>query len=211
MLTNKESNCFNKSASSSQLIKDAERRLEAKKTLLKDVEYEVKLLTQDAVSVYKKNVDYDWSFHRLTLDSACEWLSMLKNGVDKDGNKINKRKNYDEKASFDILTRNMQTLFREKNLTIERIHNYNYGRGYDIEFTTHKKSFRLVVPIIAALSSEDYETYGSDVFKLELSYISSDCCSEVIGYTFDEYNLASLLMEYLNGGLRNTYKETDNG
>ena len=183
--------------SSMTLINYAEKYLKQKRDLLKDIQYEVNLFTENAFNIYKKNVSYDFQFTYTICQSSYKWLAMLKNGEYKDGSKIDKRKKYEEKERFEFLLQSMRKIFGRDDLIINEILDYNYNKGWEIGFSLSNKQFRLLVPIMQHIEIKDYESMGDYVFKLNLSVMKKKSCWTNIGSTFKEDELKDILNKYL--------------
>ena len=78
-----------------------ERRLLAKKQALDDMKNEYNLIKQQAFRIYKENIQYMLLDQPSTIKTCREWLNMLSNNQDTDGNKLDKRKKYKEKEMYD--------------------------------------------------------------------------------------------------------------
>ena len=79
----------------------AERRLSAKKQVLDDMKNEYDLIEQQAFYTYKENIQYLLLDQPSTIKMCNEWLNMLSKNQDTDGNKLDKRKKYNEKEMYD--------------------------------------------------------------------------------------------------------------
>ena len=78
-----------------------ERRLSAKKQALDDMKNEYNLIEQQAFRTYKENIQYILLDQPSTIKTCREWLNMLSKNQDADGNKLDKRKKYKEKETYD--------------------------------------------------------------------------------------------------------------
>lgn len=175
------------------LFAEAERRMKSKKEAIKDMENEYRLLEQDAFNLYKSHVNYYHLFPDI-ITKAQDWLSMIKNKKDKDGNKLDGRKNYDEKACFNILKEKMKE-FLGVEIEITCIMNYNFGEAWDVYFEAQGHKWELKIPIIKGVGLKSYQYYGDSCFKLKLGNCDKDHVCEYVGSTFKEEDLKDIMAE----------------
>lgn len=177
------------------LLKESKRRIEEKKQKIKDLENELDLLKQQAINIYKKNVYYMLPGREIT-DSAIRWLHMVENGVDSDGNKLDKRKKYDDKVTYDTLNDHISNMIGY-DISISNILEYNYGEAMIFEFSYEKYEWEFVIPNIPFINVESFERYGEECFKLKICFRKSPSCIEVIGTTFLEEELKDIISNKL--------------
>ena len=170
-----------------------ERRIADKKTAISDLENELDLLKEQALSTYRSNVRYDFIGSESTIIRAQKWLSMLKKGIDSDGNKLDKRKKYPEKTTFEIFQSDLGQMLGIETFHIDDIINYNYTEGYCIDFSYLDHKWELYIPIIQNIKMKSYEHYGEYCFQLKLHFYSSPNHLEMVGNTFEEKDLKDIL------------------
>ena len=182
---------FRNTPSTSLIIANVERRKAAKKQALEDLQYEYDLIEQDAFSLYKNNITYLTLFPD-SIRKAQKWMIMLEEGVDADGNKLDKRRKYDEKNSFEFFTDRLR-MYLNDDLVITKIINFNYGEAWEVEFTLQNNKWRIRIPIINNISLRSYQHYGHDCFKLKLWMLDEYDTLHWVGSTFDENELKDMI------------------
>lgn len=184
-------------------IKRAEDRINAKKEAIEDLQNEVELLKDQAFNLYKKNVAYQFAFPVDWIIDARDWLKMVKDNIDTDGNKLDKRKKYSQKESFNFCTQQVNRYCGIDDCVITGVIDFNFGSAYEIEFTSHGHKWTLHIPNINRIKQDYWEYYGGDVFKLKLNHRESDTWSTRIDTTFDEDELEDIMKkgieEYCGG------------
>lgn len=125
------------------------------------------LTKHNLVDTIKSCISYSWASEK-TLTSAQKWLTLRDN--------CDKRKKYDEKDAYKLLTENMVWMLGVDNITIKEIMTCGYNAyAYTIAFTVndHDCLFRVTVPMLDKLTSlmltpkiTDYSTAG----MLQLGY-----------------------------------------
>ena len=170
-----------------------ERRIADKKTAISDLENELDLLKDQALSTYKSNVRYDYIGSENTFIKAQKWLSMLEKGIDSDGNKLDKRKKYPEKTTFEIFQSDLGNLLGIENFHIDGIINYNYTEGYEAEFTYLDHKWALYIPIIKNIQMKAYENRGAYCFQLKIFHYDSPNHLMEVGHTYEEKDLKDIL------------------
>lgn len=179
---------------STVLFSQAERRIKDKKTAIEDLQNELNLLKRQAFEAYLTNVRYDY-FSKGLMYKAQSWLSMLKKGEDKDGNKLDKRKKYEEKACFEYIQSIIGKYLGIENIKIDEIIEYNFGEGMEFIFNYQNHTWMLSVPIVDNVKMRSYETYGGNCFQLRLLFYTSPSCATTIGCTFEEDNLKNIMQQ----------------
>lgn len=180
---------------STVLFSQAERRIKDKKTAIEDLQNELNLLKRQAFEAYLTNVRYDY-FSKGLMYKAQSWLSMLKKGEDKDGNKLDKRKKYEEKTCFEYLQSIIGKYLGIENIKIDEIIEYNFGEGMEFIFNYRNHTWMFSIPIVDNVKMSSYEDYGDSCFKLKLRVYTSPCCVVSIGSTYEEDELKSILETY---------------
>lgn len=178
------------------MIETAERRLVAKKQEVDDALNELDLLEHQAFDIYKKQIYYD-GMRSGFIDATNDWIQMIDKGVDKDGNKIDKRKNYREKNLHKHFTDYLQKILGIDDIQIHHISDWNLGEGKFVYFMSHNHQWILEIPTIDGIRFKSYQKYGSFCFKLKLSHMDSKHTSSVIGYTFEEEDLKDIMAKGL--------------
>lgn len=174
-------------------IRVAERKYQEKKQQLKDIEYEVNLYELNAYNTYKANLIYEWFIFSNTIDQARKWLKMLASGE-----KIDKRKKYEEKAAFDDVTKRLKEMLDQPDIEITRfwINGFHHCSNI-IDFTCQGHTFAIDIPIVVNVTLDDYKHYGESAFQIVLRNYEGEYCSEWIGSTFEESELKDILNKYL--------------
>lgn len=123
------------------------------------------LTEQNLVREIKRNVSYMW-VDKMYLENAQKWLSMRDN--------CDKRRNYNEKDCFEILTRNISEALDVDRVEIYRIDICGYEMyAYSVYFTISEYDYNFVleIPVIKNLTVENREqTFDG---KLMLGYEES--------------------------------------
>ena len=118
---------------------------------------------------------------------------MLEEGKDKEGKKLDKRKKYKEKYTFQYLESYLQTLLGI-DCHITKFMIFGYGvEAYEIQFSYLDHEWELFVPNVSNVSRRSFETYGESVFKLKLRYKDSECGWSQFGSTFLEEDLKDIM------------------
>lgn len=170
-----------------------EERITKKKQAIEDLKNELMLLEDQAVQTYK-NFVYYFKLNPETIKRAREWLWMIKNNKDSDGNKLDKRKKYEEKSCFEFIRDCVKEILGIPDIEITSIIDVNWGQANQIEFSYLDHTWRLEVPTIKHVSIKDYRNYGSIVFKLRLTHCK-EYLMETIGSTFEEEELADIMQK----------------
>lgn len=179
-------------------IAECERRLNAKRQQLADVEYELRLLEQDAFQMYSQSIMY-LHFNIEVIQSAQRWICMIHNKSDLCGNKLDRRKKYLESMSFDRLTTQLRDLTEIDSLEIKNIISVNFNEAYSILFDYMDYEWTIRVPDVDAVTVDRYREEGSSCFQLEV--IRSNCpvssglvqVCRVVGTSFVESGLADII------------------
>lgn len=172
------------------------RRVVAKKQALEDVENEYNLLVKQALDTYKSEVDYIY-FNTYSTEQAQKWLSMLRDKKDSNGNKLDKRKKYPEKISFEGLTYVLEK-FLKHDIEITHILNGNHGEYWQIDFKCEGHEWAISIPNVKSVSTR---TFLDDLrrgdpgcpFKLCIYHRDSKNSISSIGATFIEEELGSIM------------------
>lgn len=164
-------------------IKQSERRIKAKTQQLEDVQNELDLLKHQEYSTCKYNIIYFGFQSSDITEKAMKWLKMLKEGKDKDGNKISMRKKYEEKLNYDILTKSIREILGDDSIVIEEIIIYGkYAEAYEYIFTHNNIKYYIQIPVIENVPFNSYDYYGVDqAFGISLHVYTSPNVTEYIG------------------------------
>ena len=174
------------------LIESAERRLAAKKMQAEDIAYELKLVELDAFSIYKNNVGY-YMLNSKIIRSAADWLKMVKNNKDSEGNKLDKRRRYPEKDNYEWLTEHLKELLDVDDFVIESYFDYNFGQADGITFSSSGHKWQLMIPVVNNVQFRSYKDFGREVFMLTIKHYDSDFVVSHVGSTFEEDELKDIM------------------
>ena len=146
-------------------ISEAKELLKKEKEEVKRHQILQELTEQNLLREIKRNVSYMWA-DTIYLDNAQKWLSMRDN--------CDKRRNYDEKNCFEILTKNVSEALDVQRVEIYRIDTCGYERyAYSIYFTISEYDYHFVleIPVIKNLTVENREQtlHGKLMFGYEES------------------------------------------
>lgn len=164
-------------------LKQSERRIKAKKQQLEDVQNELDLLKHQEYDTCKHEISYFGFQNSNITEKAIKWLKMLKEGKDKDGNKINKRKKYEEKICYDILTESIREILGDDSIVINEIIIFDkYAEAYEYKFTYNNMKYYIQIPVVARVPFDSYDYYGIEhSFGITLHVYTSPHVSEYIG------------------------------
>lgn len=187
------------------VIAKAERRVAKKKEVLEDIQNEYELLEKQAFGLYKSGIGY-YMLDCATIGKAAKWLCMVEKNKDADGNKLDKRKKYEEKDAFIYISDTIKKLLDLEDFEITSILDYNYRQGKHIEFSSHGHNWILEVPWVSNVTLKSYQYTGKYVFMLMISHIDSTWHSTVVGSTFEEDELKDIMKDAIE-----KYCSVDNG
>ena len=174
-------------------IEKAEKRLQAKKNAVNDMQNELRLLEQDAFDTLKKEVYY-FDFPYTHLKKVGKWITMIN---DKE-NKIDKRKKYEEKDAYDYLTHILERYLDKKDVKITGIIYEGYSNyAIDIYFTCQGYELYLKVPMIQNITIKEYQYYGQYIFKLTLYHRTTEHVHDAIDSTYRESELKDIFDKFL--------------
>lgn len=184
-----------KVVSSLNRFKQAERRLALKKQALEDMQNEYELIELQAFNTYKQNVQYLMLDQKKTINICEQWQTMLSKNQDVDGNKLDKRRKYKEKETYDWYIEYIRNLLGVEEMNDIKFIDDNFGQGTYIEFGYKEHMWRLHIPHINNLRLKEYQYYGSGLFKLALSYKDSACSWTQFGSTYEEDELKDIMVK----------------
>lgn len=164
-------------------LKQSERRIKAKKQQLEDVQNELDLLKHQEFDTCKSRILYFGFKNYDITEKAIKWLKMLKEGKDKDGNRISIRKKYEEKLNYTILTKSIREILDDDSIVIDEIIIYGkYAEAYMYKFMYNNMQHYIQIPVIARVPFESYDYYGIEhTFGITLHVYTSPHVSEYIG------------------------------
>lgn len=177
-----------------ELFTQVERRLKAKEEALDDMQNEYNLLQKQALNTYKGHIYYGLLYEG-TIKKASRWIHMLRNNKDADGNKLDKRRKYEEKDTFTFLQEHLNDLFEVDDLVITKIMDYNFGEAGEIEFTSQGHKWMLKVPYVENIKLDTYQREGYYCFILSLYNNDEDHIRSLVGSTYEEKDLKNILAE----------------
>lgn len=180
------------------MINDAERRIRKKKEAIKDMQNEYNLLEKQALSLYKDNIEY-YTLDYHILKMASKWLCMIKENKDNDGNKLDHRKKYEEKNSFNYLYNKLKQYLGIEDFEIIEILEYGfYGTAMEVEFTYKNHTWRLRIPVPSRVTLKGYQLHGAYAFKLAISHKDTEYSSSVVDCTYEEDELENIMKNAIN-------------
>lgn len=188
-------------ASISLFVK-AETRLKNKKAAIEDLQNEYDLLEKQAFELYKTHVNY-WQFGKTLIEKTQKWMNMLEKGIDANGNKIDKRKRYEEKDCYEYVVALLKDLLGVEDFSITQIMDYNWGEAKCIYFTSHDHTWELFIPTIDGIKMKTYQNYGVDCFKLKLLHEDSKSYYSWVGNTFEEEKLKDIMQSGIDKWVKN--------
>lgn len=164
-------------------LKQSERRIKAKKQQLEDVQNELDLLKHQEFDICKSSILYFGFQNTNITEKAIKWLKMLKEGKDKDGNKLNKRTKCEEKLNYEILTKSIREILEDDSIIIDEIIIYGkYAEAYEYKFMYNNMRHYIQIPVIARVPFDSYDYYGIEhTFGITLHVYTSPHVSEYIG------------------------------
>lgn len=180
------------------VFEETKRRLNTKKQMIEDLQNEYNLLEYQAFDQYQRHVSY-MLISEPMIDSASKWLNMLKNGTDADGNKLDKRKKYDEKFHFEYIRDYFQRILGIDDMEIESIYDWNFKEGARIYFASHDREWVLEIPYVKGVKFKSFQMMGESCFKLALCVKTGEHSSRVIGSTFEEDELKDIMQKGIEG------------
>ena len=140
----------------------------------------------DEINTIQHSVSY-WMLEA-TLEKSEKWLSMIKG-------KYDKRKRYEEKGSFEVLTSHIMSEITGMPIEITSISVLQYaGMSHTVKFKCADQEFALFIPHLVGLNKE---TYGyCHKGKLALSYVE-DSNYSLIARSYKEEDLKMPFQKYI--------------
>ena len=170
------------------------RRVNAKEQLLEDMKNECDLLKKQLFDSYKSQVVY-MLLGDSTIKNVEKWLNMLRKNADSDGDKLDMRKKYPEKETYNIFIKDLQRYLGIEDMVITEVSHINFDNTYGIEFTSHDRKWLLQIPNIPYIKFDIFEYYGEYAFQLNLSVYEKDFVRCHIGGTFIEDELKDIMAQ----------------
>ena len=170
----------------------AKRRMDEKEQKIKDLQNEFDLLETQAYNLYKDRVEY-LMMPLGYIDAVREWLQMQEDGVDKEGNKLDKRKNYAEKSASNFFIDYLQGLLGIDDMVAKKVITFGYDEGSEIIFTSHGHKWQLYIPNVKKVSLITFRDMGDYYFKLGVVHYDSEHCMSTVGTTFNEDDLKEIM------------------
>lgn len=168
-------------------LKQSERRIKEKKQLLEDIQNELYLLKQQEYDTCKHEISYFGFQNGNITEDARRWLAMLRDGKDKDGNKLNKRKKYDEKLRYEWLNDSIRRILDDDNIVIDEIIQYGmHAEAYEYVFLHNNIKHYIRIPIVSQVPFNEYDHFGVEhSFGINLYvYVESHVCDYIGGSIF---------------------------
>lgn len=169
--------------------------MSAKKQALDDMKNEYNLIEQQAFRTYKENIQYILLDQPSTIKTCREWLNMLSKNQDADGNKLDKRKKYKEKETYDWYIDYIKKLLDIEYMNNVKFIDYNFGQATNIQFEYKEHNWYLEIPHIKAIKLDAYKNYGGSVFKLALVHNDTECSWSQFGSTYEEDELRDIMTQ----------------
>lgn len=191
------------SVDSKEAIVRAEQRVKDRKKELEEAQYLYDLMKREAVKTLKEHVSYDYMyFMGACVNDARTWMKMLKDGKDSEGNKLDKRKKYQEKDRYNMLIDDLQRyLGLEDKDSFEFLEILEFGferAGYEFVFNYRGGKFYLYLPVLKNVPMKYYEEYGDWYFRLSIHYYTREHCSTCIWNGFDEEEMKGVIDKYVD-------------
>lgn len=176
-----------------ELFDKANRRISDKQKAIDDLQNELGLLEEQALKLYKNQVQYIFAVIG-GPDDLRKWLEMQETGLDSEGNKLDKRRKYKEKSRAEYFVSKLKEFFDVDDLEPTEVIDYNFGVANEIEFKSHGKKWMLQIPVVDRIDLREFRDSGARAFKLQLYFIEDHCWNSV-GDTFEEEELAELMQK----------------
>ena len=198
-LKNGRNNRWDMNSSESEvLFAESERRLLAKKQIIADMQNEYNLLEEQAYQLYKDHVSY-WRFGESFIVDVRKWLKMVSENKDADGNKLDRRKKYHEKAIYDYVNQYLSDQMGYE-IIIKGVIQYGWvAEGYNLEFDLNGKRWALFVPVPEKVSMKTFQLDGGNSFKLKIYEYTTENCRSLCGQTYWEEDLKDIMTKALGG------------
>ena len=181
-------------------LKTLKNRLAVKKAQLEDVQYEYDLEHKALFNAYKEHITYDMMFINCFAQKAQKWLGCLERNEAPDGEKLDKRRSYDEKESYNYVVDKLKKIFNREDIELIKIYDYNFSEAWEYIFRCENTEFIFIVPDVQKVSFQSFQHDADWCFRIRLGYYKDKHVSNTFFSTFDEE-------EGLDKALENKLKE----
>lgn len=181
-------------------LKTLKNRLAVKKAQLEDVQYEYDLEHKTLFNAYKEHITYDGMLINYFAQKAQKWLGCLERNEAPDGEKLDKRRSYDEKESYNYLVDKLKKIFNREDIELIKIYDYNFSEAWEYIFRCENTEFIFIVPNVQKVSFKSFQYDADWCFRIRLGYYKDQHVSSTFFSTFDEE-------EGLDKALENKLKE----
>ena len=181
-------------------LKTLKNRLAVKKAQLEDVQYEYDLEYKALFNAYKEHITYDMMCINYFAQKAQKWLGCLERNEAPDGEKLDKRRSYDEKESYNYVVDELKKIFNREDIELIKIYDYNFSEAWEYIFRCENTEFILIVPNVQKVSFKSFQHDADWCFRIRLGYYKDKHVSSIFFSTFDEE-------EGLDKALENKLKE----
>ena len=181
-------------------LKTLKNRLAVKKAQLEDVQYQYDFEYRALFNAYKEHITYDMMCINYFAQKAQKWLGCLERNEAPDGEKLDKRRSYDEKESYNCLVDKLKKIFNREDIELIKIYDYNFSEAWEYIFRCENTEFIFTVPNVQKVSFKSFEYNADWCFKIKLGYYKNEHVSSTFFSTFDEE-------EGLDKALENKLKE----
>ena len=180
-------------------IKQSDRRIKEKKQQLEDMQNELDLLKHQEYNTCKREISYFGFQNGSITEDANKWLHMLKDNKDKDGNKLDKRKKYDEKVRYEWLTDSIRQILDDDSIVIDEIIQYGiYAEAYEYVFTYNNIKHYIKIPIVSQVPFDDYDQFGVEhSFGINLYVYVKSCVCRYIGGSIFMSDIKDIWKKYI--------------
>ena len=137
-------------------LKTLKNRLAVKKAQLEDVQYEYDLEHKALFNAYKEHITYDTMCINYFAQKAQKWLGCLERNEAPDGEKLDKRRSYDEKESYNYLVDKLKKIFNREDIELIKIYNYNFSEAWEYIFRCENTEFIFIVPDVQKVSFQSF-------------------------------------------------------
>lgn len=152
------------------------------------------LALNDKISVMKNVLRGRWIYLTYSVKGAQKWLSMR-------DQKLDGRKKYDEKDSFEFLTRQIEELLDLK-IEITEISILGYDESaFFIKFTLKEdpfnREYELSVPDTEKLNKNNLDELCEGKLRINVRSSENSCCWNYICASYDKEELKNKFKEFL--------------
>ena len=163
---------------------------------ISDKEYQLKLLLDDQYKFLKSNCSFVKLYH-ITSDKRLETaIKMKKSGKDSEGNKLDRRKKYEELVAFEEFTNiiaHVLGISCLKSFEIVNIMSLNITDGIYVEFRYCDDKYELYIPNCDGVSRRSFDYNGETNFLAYITYYKEERIGEIIGKTSNVDKLKGIM------------------